>query len=160
MQAFLNVPLYRQLYNDHKGSRVPGPSALEQEMKILGVAPNQLATARRVFMDSARQAGFFDEVPDRLIEPAIVAAVLPSGGEPEMAASPERADARRVERGGLQHPLIEGLFTMLPPPGGRFTAQEQARWLEAAKVNLALVYGIEGRNAPAHAPGREQERKG
>lgn len=38
------------------------------------------------------------------------------------------------------NPLIEGLFRMLPVEGA-FPPEMQRRWLEAAKVNLALVYG-------------------
>lgn len=39
----------------------------------------------------------------------------------------------------LQHPLIRGLYNMLPV-GWMMTPVEQEQWLEAARVNLALVY--------------------
>ncbi len=40
------------------------------------------------------------------------------------------------------HPLLMGLWDMLPEPGpGNYTPEQQAEWIEAAKVNLKLLYG-------------------
>ena len=38
------------------------------------------------------------------------------------------------------HQLIAGLVAKLPPEGHKFTARQRQRWLEAAKVNLELIY--------------------
>ena len=41
------------------------------------------------------------------------------------------------------HPLIRGLVAKLPAEGERFTARQRKRWLEAAKVNLELIYAAD-----------------
>jgi hypothetical protein len=150
--AFRHVELFDRLFDRHRGRSLPVPAALEEEMVRLGVVPNQRERARQVFMRSAEQAGYFAEAPDRLIEPAAgpPAVVTPSEGEAAVAAA-ERSEARPPVRSAVRHPLIEGLFTMLPV-GGSFTPAQQRRWLEAAKVNLALVYGnSEADSANDHA---------
>ncbi len=39
------------------------------------------------------------------------------------------------------HPLLVGLIKTLPHDGKPFPANKQRQWLEAAKVNLALIFG-------------------
>lgn len=68
--AFLNVPLYRKLYEDFKGRQLPpkGP-ALENLFVSMGVAIKQKERARRTFESSARSAQFFNATEDRLVLP-------------------------------------------------------------------------------------------
>ena len=67
--AFLNVPLYRAIYDRYRGHLLPPSKALEREMEKLGVAPKQTNKARQTFERSARQAGFFVQGEDRLVQP-------------------------------------------------------------------------------------------
>jgi len=39
-----------------------------------------------------------------------------------------------------EHPLIKGLVAKLPAEGETFTPKQRQRWLDAAKVNLELIY--------------------
>jgi hypothetical protein len=141
-EAFLRVDLFNRLYQAHRGSPLPNAAGIEHEMRDHGVTPNQLERARQVFARSARQAGFFNAAADRLVAPTVGPIQQGPDQAPEQGAAQmppaERAEPRRVDR--ARHPLIEGLFTMLPA-GGPFSPTQQRRWLEAAKVNLALVYG-------------------
>ena len=41
------------------------------------------------------------------------------------------------------HPLIAGLFRMLPDEDESFPAKKRRQWLAAARVNLALIWGEE-----------------
>lgn len=41
------------------------------------------------------------------------------------------------------HPLIKGLVGQLPAQGQRFTPKQRRRWLEAAKLNLELIYAAD-----------------
>ena len=53
-----------------------------------------------------------------------------------------------------EHQLIQGLVAQLPAQGQRFTAKQRRRWLEAAKLNLELIYAAddeEGEN-PVQEP--------
>lgn len=69
--AFLNVPLYRRVYEEFRGKRLPPrPHGLERAFVTFGVAPKQTQKARLAFEKSARLAGFYpggDE--DRLVMP-------------------------------------------------------------------------------------------
>ncbi len=69
--AFLNVPLYRKVYEEFRGKRLPPrPHGLERAFVTFGVAPKQTQKARLAFEKSARIAGFYpggDE--DRLVMP-------------------------------------------------------------------------------------------
>lgn len=139
-EAFVSVPLYQAVYEKFRGSRLPGDAGLEAEMVRLGVAAKQASKARQALQRSAEQAGFFRAGRDRLVEPAPVniadvSAAVQTTAEPVIGAA---AEAPR----GPSHPLIVGLWGMLPEPGsGAFGPDEQAEWLEAAKLNLRLIYG-------------------
>jgi hypothetical protein len=150
VEAFMQVPLYKQLYEEHRGHRLPGASGLEGRMEQLGVASKQKKRARQVFQRSAEQAGLFSLGKDRLIIPT----GLRLGEEgPDAAPEPEKEPVRRQtdpeEAVAGHHELIKGLFAMLPTEG-EFSPLQQKRWLEAAKVNLALVYGGVGDQDPEH----------
>ncbi len=68
--AFLNVPLYRRLYENYKGRNLPPDPGLEQAIVNLGVSAKQKERARQVFQRSANYAGFFNQGRNRLILPA------------------------------------------------------------------------------------------
>ncbi len=142
-EAFLRVPLYRALFENHRGRQLPGDEGLEREIVRLGVSSKQAARARRAFQRSAEQAGFFRSGRDRLVRPATLSTVAPvetvSATEPEsQPVRPERSEA--VELAGL-HPLLEGLIRTIPREGESFPPKRQRQWLEAAKVNFALIFG-------------------
>ncbi len=67
--AFLAAPLYRAIFEKYRGHLLPPTRALEREISALGVAPKQVDKARRSFFRSARQAGFFAQGEDRLVQP-------------------------------------------------------------------------------------------
>jgi hypothetical protein len=147
IEAFLAVPLFKRIYERYRGGPLPPTPALEQFMVDLGVAPNQRDRARQVFLRSAEQAGFFAEGRDRLVKPATVSAVATTPYTSDQGEAEEESQAPSLVEptGGdalRQHPLIEGLIRMLPPEGP-WPRERQEQWLEAARVNLALLYGSE-----------------
>lgn len=74
-RAFLTVPLYRAIFDGHRGGVIPPAAALEREMVGLGVAEKQKDRARQVFERSADQAGYFEHGRNRLVMPGIAAGV-------------------------------------------------------------------------------------
>jgi len=138
VEAFLQVPLYEQVYDQFRGKRLPEDQGLEAVMVDLGVSKKQAAKARQAMIRSAEQAGFFLTGRDRLVEPPIARVVDPIGE----ASSGDLPTPSPGLVGTAQHPLIVGLWQMLPDPSaGTLTAQQQEDWLAAAKVNLKLLYG-------------------
>jgi hypothetical protein len=133
--AFLNVPLYRRIYDDHLGMTLPPDSGLEQEMVTLGVSPKQKVRARQIFQRSADQAGFFGLGRNKLVMPrtdlpalAAAASTLPSGDTPQNGTVT-----------GL-HPLIVGLLHTLPEPGSAWSQDRRRHWLDTADHVFGLLY--------------------
>ncbi len=145
-EAFLNVPLYRRVYDEFKGKQLPPrPHGLEQAFIKFGVAPKQKQAARLAFDKSAQQAGFFAAGDDRLVEP-IVGSVAPLDRNRPVADEPSKGaekphlmtnDASKVS--GL-HPFIQGLLDTLPAPETNWTVEGRAKWLQAAAHCFDLIY--------------------
>lgn len=134
VEAFLNVELYRAVYDAYAGKPLPGDQGLEVKMRELGVGSKQVGTARQVFYRSAEQAGFFEHGKARLIEPARtrVAGKQPSGEPPP---SPKVKGPSIME-----HPLIVGLLSALPDPGEDFPEEDRELFLKTLEMNLAFIY--------------------
>ena len=150
-EAFLNVPLYKKVYEDFRGKQLPPrPHGLEQAFARYGVSPKQVMNARLAFDRSAKQAGFFGSGPDRLIEPIIgAAAPFPERGkvvsdEDEQPMEKRRASAKGEPDGLNLHPFIEGLLGSLPEPETNWTIEGRAKWLQAAANIFDLMYKGDG----------------
>jgi hypothetical protein len=148
--AFLNVPLYRKVFETYRGRQLPPrPHGLEQAFVALGVGSKQKENARRPFERSARAAGFFSsEAEDRLVAPVIGHVVI---AEAAMAIDTVEA---RVEKGSGPASLppanvgmnafIQGLLEALPPTKidakADWSTAERAKWLQAAAQIFDLLY--------------------
>ncbi len=157
-RAFLNVPLYRRVFEAYRGQLLPRDIALENDMVRWGVALKQKERARQVFQRSAQQAGFFAHGRDRLVAPAGVnigqAAGTPIGsGNPPAPPPPPPRDDRLGSRGDQfggdggggggkpeLHPAIQGLLVTLPAAGSSWPIEKQEKWVTALKSVLELVY--------------------
>lgn len=141
--AFLNVPLYRAIYDNHVGMTLPPDAGLEREMVSLGVSAKQKERARQIFQRSADQAGFFTYGRNKLVLPVVEVRL----GRAEL---PEGLD--RLLRGGVAedptyalpaaaaNPLIAGLMQSLPQPGMAWPKENQEHWLATAAHVFGLVY--------------------
>ena len=147
-QAFLNVPLYRKLYDEFKGKQLPPrPHGLENAIIKAGVVETQRANARLIFDKAAAQAGFYAMGQDRLIEPIIGGSAPPiDRGPPDDGGrgrgsheAPEPSD----EFASL-HPFIRGLLDTLPAPDTTWTVEGRAKWLQAAAHCFDLIYKGDG----------------
>lgn len=145
VDAFLRVPLYREVYDAYSEKLLPGDAGFEKELEKLGVTEKSAAKARQVLQRSASHAGFFQSGRDRLVKPASTSVRrqpdASSGEQPPIAAengpdTPTQAE----EPPGPRDPLLRGLWSKLPADGS-FSATKQAQWLEMAKLALQMVYG-------------------
>ena len=139
VEAFLNVPLYKALYDRFRGTVLPPPSGIENTIVMLGVPPKQKDKARQTFMRAARQAGFFDFGNERLIMPAMKE---DSVSQPTSSPSPERpameTSSERYQR--AFHPFVEGLLQKLPVPEAVWSRGDRQRWLQTAANIFDLMY--------------------
>ena len=155
-EAFMTVPLYKQIYEDFKGTQLPPIGALEAAIENMGVSPKQKSTARQVFVRSARQAGFFAYGPSRLVYPSFKGGVSQNTAPGSVPISqpeiPKTKDSTQSSKnstggggdgtggGGRFHPLIEGLIATLPAPDSDWPVERRARWLRAALYDFDLIY--------------------
>jgi hypothetical protein len=149
--AFLSVPLFAAIYSEFKGKQLPPrPHGLEAAFVRLGVPDKQRKTARLAFDKSAKQAGFFDNGGDRLVEPII------GGGATLASTGTMKADATIINsevppsltgrtRGSAKinsnyHPFIQGLLETLPEAGDDWPEEGRRKWLQAAVDIFGLIY--------------------
>lgn len=113
-KAFLAVPLYKALYEEHKNGQLPPDSGLEQVMIRLGVTPTQVQNARQAFQRSADHAGFFAVSRSRL--------VLPGGARVTPGRDPKPPmDAGKGGGGGGDGTGGDGGNGSPPPPNREVT---------------------------------------
>ncbi len=139
VEAFLAVPLYSKIYENHKGRLLPPAKALEEEMRVLGVSSKQTDRARQALERSARIACFFESGEGRLVMPK-----LENGGEPaaiQAAAPLPTPPIAAAPTGDDKLALIKMLVARLPD---QLTNDKLAQWLRAAEVNLRWSHNVDG----------------
>jgi hypothetical protein len=113
-RAFMNVPLYKAVYEKYKGGVLPPDAAFERDIVGLGVAEKQKGRARQVFEKSAEQAGFFEHGKNRLVMPGIAAAEPIESEENGGGGKPPAPPPPPPPQGPELHPFIQGLLKTLP----------------------------------------------
>lgn len=140
IRAFLNVPLYAELYERFQGSVLPSSAGLESVMQDLGVAPKSASKARLAFRKSADTAGFLTN-DNRLVRPRAGQTALldEADAEVETEESAPQVHSPPDIPGGPRHPVLRSLLSMLPPD--RFDSQaEKEKWVGAFEVVFDMAY--------------------
>lgn len=142
VESFLSVPLFKAVYEKLKGGMLPPNAAIERTIETLGAAPKQKDKARVVFMRSAKQAGFFDIDPERLVMPNLnsngsVASSVEATTSPSSQTRNSDIDAGA---GSGVHVAIQGLLRELPAPGAAWSQQKKERFLQAFKSTIDFIY--------------------
>lgn len=159
VEAFLNVPLYRQMYEQLKGQPLPPMAAIERMMVQVGVAPKQKDRARQVFIRSAKHAGFFDIHADRLVKPEVrQGSSTPKNADVDGASGDKEGvppPAPRVIYGGGGGAggdgipdAILGLLRLLPPEGAEMTKRRREQLIAAFSSAIAFLYPEPGDDGP------------
>jgi hypothetical protein len=134
--AFLNVPLFKLLYDNHKEGVLPPTAALEREIANLGVAEKQKDRARQVFERSADQAGFFEHGRNRLVMPAV--SIKKEQEHKESGSGHGGGDG-----GGPDDPLLSALIQKLPKSGAQWSVGDRVMWLNMIAMAFQMAYGQE-----------------
>jgi hypothetical protein len=135
-EAFLNVELYKAIFEKYRKFTLPGSKGLETEMQSLGVSGKQTDRARQTFMRSAKQAGFFAHGEDRLVQPSFGPLPLT---KPIEGKEPQREKGSGGEPPDL-HPFIQGLLKELPPAGEIWEDSKRKLWLDTAASIFKMIY--------------------
>lgn len=144
VDAFLHVPLFREIYEKFKDVPLPDAATLEALMVSSGVANKVKGKALDIFRRSAAQAGFFDHMPDRLIMPVSTAGGRRAGDAENPQQGGGRSSSTPATVSGPSvvsiHPAMEGLLKALPPDESCWEIEKRAKWLQAAAHIFDLIY--------------------
>jgi hypothetical protein len=140
VSAFLNVQLFRAMYEQYRGNVLPPPPAIERQVEQLGVSPKQKERARQTFMKSAQYAAFIDVSSGRFVKPGIVQR------DEVRQDKPANNDRSRTGGGGGDEfspgidPIIGGLLKRLPQSGDVWPEAERKLWLQLLEGSFKLIY--------------------
>ena len=153
--AFLNVPLYQEMFDRYEGHALPPAAAIERQMVELGVVKKQADRARQTFMKSAQAAGFVDPQTGRFVKPG-----MPSRTSKEAESNKEHEGSRGGGDGGDSFPpdidpIIAGLLQRLPKTGSVWPEAERKRWLDLLSGCFWLIY--ESGDTPNESADTERE---
>jgi hypothetical protein len=139
VQAFLNIPLYKALYEKFKTATLPPAEGLESAIETLGVAPKQKDKARQAFQRSAKQAGFFEFGTDKLVLPTTTTRLgKPAERQTIKPLQQNLGDSLRHDTN--YHPFIQGLLGTLPAANTQWPVEARKKWLQAAENIFGLIY--------------------
>lgn len=147
--AFMAVPLFKQLFDRLNGQPLPPVAAIERMAEGLGVAPKQKDKARQVFHRSAKQAGLFELSSDRLAIPPGLNGSSPKASTATVAPITAVGGGGGGGGGDDLHPFIKGLLQKLPPPDAEWAVEGRMKWLMTAMNIFDLMY-----SAPLDAGGK------
>ena len=135
-EAFLAVPLFKAVFDKHRGNTLPPTAAIEREIVALGVSEKQKTRARQVLVSSAEQTGFHEQGKNRLVMPAVVV--------PAAAAETKKKNSNggnNGDEGNLDlDPLLMALLRKIPPREEGWPSEKRARWFRTFAMNVSQVY--------------------
>lgn len=151
--AFFNVPLYRTIYEEFKGTRLPEALGLDNFLRTKFSIPpgDRTALARRVFLDSASQAGFFSATRGErthLTDPVMGTAYPADAPAPSPLSDygGSGGDHSGIGLGTAQsettssvEPLLWRLIEEIPPRGEPWDNRRD--WEALWKSTLDFLYG-------------------
>lgn len=160
--AFLNVELYRAIFEKYQGHLLPPTAALERELVSLGVSKKQASRARQIFERSADQAGYREHGKDRLVRPAFRDAPKTLKIEESREEGGTGAGGGTGSGGGGSeyHPFIQGLLLKLPAPETEWSIPDRAKWLQTAAQIFGLIYKDNGGSLTVTILDRGQPKEG
>jgi hypothetical protein len=143
-RAFLNVPLYKAIYEKYRVGVLPPAAALERDIVGLGVAEKQTGRARQVFERSAEQAGYFDHGKNRLVMPAMAARDASPPGEIQDDKGGGSGGGGGEGISGLNlDPLLIALLKKIPTADKGWPGASRVRWFRTFAMNVSQIYDSE-----------------
>ena len=146
-KSFLQVPLYRKIFDTYKGGPLPKDANLETTIESFGVAPKQTKRARQTFQRSAGQAGVFNERQDRLVLPPGVSLDSKPSEEMKSRKMDSGTHAAHIAPTDSANPALLALFDLVPPTGSEWSREERRQWIEFAERLFNRLYKDKERDA-------------
>lgn len=147
-EAFLNVPLFREVYRKYEHSTLPGTrEGLKRALQdTFGVSSKLVSLAVKSLERSAEQAGFRRNGINRLIHPVpeglIEKESVEDTSEVEGASEETRQPVGEVV--SIQpknvHPAIMGFLQELPTKEKPWSSQKKQTWIQAFDAMINALY--------------------
>jgi hypothetical protein len=141
-RAFLNVPLFKAVFEKYRGTVLPPTAALERDIVALGVSEKQRDRARQVLEKSAEQTGFFEHGRNRLVMPAVAS----RQESPSDKLSDKKGGGGDEPPSGevALDPLLIALLKKVPPPEKGWPGPARVRWFRTFAMNVSQIYDGDG----------------
>ncbi len=159
--AFLSVPLYRRVYEAHKGKSLPQGLGMQNYLlQTFDIPLRVVGTAVRVLMASAKQAGFFNATNGQqthLIEPnfsdgpgdekpPLIPNDRTGGGggsrtDGEPAGHGQPGSKSDTPSPGSRGTLLDGLWELLPT-ANTWTEDLMQDWVKMLQMALRVRYRL------------------
>jgi hypothetical protein len=152
VDAFLAVELFRKVYEELKGTKMPGDVGLRNLIANYGVVKARVAPTVRIMKESAEEAGFFRAGgPEKMIKPSTSSVPLQSAPPPAENPSRDGPPPRHSGNGGAGgnggggnggdiHPAFVGLLSELPAAGTPISEKRRTALVEALKQMVGFLY--------------------
>ncbi|MCY4645961.1 MAG: hypothetical protein OXE73_03700 [Gammaproteobacteria bacterium] len=143
VDAFLEVELFRKVYEQHEGSALPGEVGLRNLFESdYGIIKSRIRPTVRIMLDSAEYAGFFDTAGDRS---RMVVPVTSSGdnsqGLPGPSKQPKKGSGSGGDgNGGEIEMALRGLLRGLPRAGTPMSKKRRTDLVSAFTGVIAYLY--------------------
>lgn len=153
VDAFLDIELFRAVYDQFIGSTLPADSGLENLLKhTYKIVPDRVGPALRVLKESAEFAGFFESGSNRLVKPPVVSNSSNGAENSEGERSPDSGRGKQEQdqnRSSIPnayspsigiHSAISGLLRELPPQGTPWSKGKKEKFLAAFTAMIDVIY--------------------
>lgn len=159
VEAFLNIELFRKIYERFKGQPLPTPQGLQNLLKNdFKVVPAQIKNALRTMQESAESAGFFNAAGRgrlvlplaanaQTISPTSISSHQVSPETVNTATAPDMSEKQEATSGryaltdleGIP-PAIYGLIRDLPAEGTAMSSSKRTRLIKAFEASVNWLY--------------------
>lgn len=160
MDAFLNVTLFKNVFEEFNGRELPLEVGLRNLLATkYSVVPDRIGPTVSIMLDSAEQAGFFKVAGNRtkMVKPLLLGTMLPppqhdagmNGGAKDQPAGKTEEPVQRHgggggggdggDGGGID-PAIMGLLRRLPPAGTVLTTKRREDLIDAFTATVKFLY--------------------
>jgi hypothetical protein len=152
VEAFLNVPVHRELWIRFDGKILPDDAEFNRVLDEIGVSSGQLDTVRQEFKRSAGAAGFFKQGKDRLIMPEGVD-VVPDNhvddGRDSALSTQGATENERTQGQGLRaepdlspavHRFLTDMWADLSENNAGWSVEAREEWLDLFTRSFRYIY--------------------
>lgn len=160
IDAFLDVPLFRMIYERYQGRQLPPEDGLKNVIRELGVVPNQIDRVYSTLMRSADTAGYFSSGRGYLVAPVARRPARPDPAQKDFGLGTGEGKQASVEvkSGGSGspspptgiHPALMGLLQELPGAGTPWRRGKR-EWLTAFTAIINVLYPDAGEEGVANS---------